>query len=84
MFVAPGHFYSPIPSLDDVAAYGRRWATWEQTFPESIPGVDLRLDAQRALLDELAPLNVGVDFPSTGWRVGGSGTTTTRSVTATR
>ncbi len=64
MFVPPGHFYSPIPSVDDVAAHARRWATWEQGFPESIPGVDLRVDAQLALLDELAPLYADADFPN--------------------
>jgi hypothetical protein len=60
MFVAAGHFYSPIPSRDDVDAYVRHW---NEGFPESIPGVDLRLDAQRALLDELAPMYADADFP---------------------
>jgi len=60
MFVPPGHFYSPVPSADDVAEYGRRWAEGP---PEAIPGVDLRLDAQLALLDELAPLYAEADFP---------------------
>lgn len=42
---APGHYYSTIPSADDVAA----------TTPLPLAGIDLRPDAQVALLRRLAP-----------------------------
>ena len=47
----PGHFYSPVPSLDEVRAREDRVFA----VPRSVPGVDLREDAQLALVDELAP-----------------------------
>ena len=56
----PWPYPRPVPSADDVAEYGRRWAEGP---PEAIPGVDLRLDAQLALLDDLAPLYAEADFP---------------------
>ena len=60
MFVPPGHFYSPVPSAADVATYAQRVARPE---PESLGAIDLRLDAQLALLDELVPLYADADFP---------------------
>ncbi|MGD9702376.1 MAG: class I SAM-dependent methyltransferase [Acidimicrobiia bacterium] len=62
MWVPPGHFYSPIPALSDLRAreqqiFGRD--------PTDVPGIDLRLDAQRSLLDALEPLQEGVSFPRT-------------------
>jgi hypothetical protein len=51
VFAPPGHFYSPIPDLGEVKrkapALFRRGAM-------SLPGVDLREDAQLALLDSLS------------------------------
>lgn len=49
-FVAPGHFYSPIPSRED---YERALAA---PTPTSIPGIDLRAEQQLALATQLAPL----------------------------
>jgi hypothetical protein len=51
-FVPPGHFYSPIPSLeevskDDEAIFG--------AMPRGIPGVDLREEEQLQLLHTLLP-----------------------------
>ncbi len=46
-FVPDGHFYSPIPSPHDVERAIQR------PMPASIPGVDLREDAQRGLWDDL-------------------------------
>lgn len=62
MFAPPGHFYSPVPSAADVAAYVARSVTAP---PDELAGIDLRLDAQVALLDELAPLYADADFPET-------------------
>ena len=46
----PGHFYSPIPDLDDVR---RREATIFRGPQAPLPGIDLREDAQLAKLDQL-------------------------------
>lgn len=48
----PGHFYSPIPDLRDVRE--RALQLFDRT--GDVRGVDVRLDAQRATLAELAPL----------------------------
>jgi predicted O-methyltransferase YrrM len=67
-FVPPGHFYSAIPDFLDVEA--RRAEIFEQD-PLDVPGVDLRLDAQLALLEELTPLLADVPFadhPQAGLR----------------
>jgi predicted O-methyltransferase YrrM len=50
-FVAPGHFYSPIPSLSQVRANEARLFGPP---PRTLPGVDLRETEQLALLPELA------------------------------
>lgn len=42
-----GHFYSPIPDLDDIAA---REQEIFGSLPESLPGIDLRADEQLQLL----------------------------------
>jgi hypothetical protein len=47
MFVEPGHFYSPIPSLADIATHHRRAAAG---WPQSLPGIDLRIDEQGEFL----------------------------------
>lgn len=50
LWVPPGHYYSPIPSPEDVEAYRLRA---EHPVPQSLPGIDLRLDAQLHLLSQL-------------------------------
>lgn len=48
----PGHFYSPIPDLSDVRERAQR--LFDRT--GDVRGIDVRLEAQRATLAELAPL----------------------------
>jgi predicted O-methyltransferase YrrM len=58
--VPPGHFYSPIPSLDDVARdEARLFGPW----PREIPGIALREAEQLALLDRLQPYYPDGVFP---------------------
>src|SRR5688500_8347683 len=47
---APGHFYSPVPSLDDV----RRREAEIFAIPREVPGVDLNEPGQLALVRALA------------------------------
>src|SRR4051794_31340498 len=49
--MSPGHFYSPIPSLDEVRA---REAELFGPPPPSLPGIDLREHEQIALIKQLA------------------------------
>jgi predicted O-methyltransferase YrrM len=49
-WVAPGHFYSPIPSAGDIAVHRRGL---RQAPPGDLPGIELREDAQLALLARL-------------------------------
>lgn len=49
-WVPPGHFYSPIPSAEEV---GRRAAEIFDRSITTIAGIDLREEAQLALLEEL-------------------------------
>lgn len=50
-WMSPGHFYSPIPSIDEVRA---REASIFGEPPQSLPGIDLNLDRQLALVRDLA------------------------------
>jgi predicted O-methyltransferase YrrM len=59
-FVPPGHFYSPIPSLDDVALDEARLFAPP---PREIPGIDLREAEQLALLDRLQSYYPAGVFP---------------------
>ena len=64
-FVPPGHYYSPIPSDQDIAALARRAA------PASIEGIDLNDAGQRDLLDNLAAFYPSLPFtdePQPGFR----------------
>jgi predicted O-methyltransferase YrrM len=61
-WMSPGHFYSPIPSLDEVRARE------EELFgppPPSLPGIDLRDEQQIALIKELARFYGELPFPRT-------------------
>ena len=58
-FVPPGHFYSPIPSIDDIR--GDR-ATIPRPGAKEIPGIDLREADQLRLLDELLPFYSTMPF----------------------
>ncbi len=55
-----GHFYSPLPDVDDVRA--RSPALFRRDVDE-VPGVDLRESSQRALLAELAAFYPEFDWP---------------------
>lgn len=61
-WMSPGHFYSPIPSIDEIRA---RDAELFGPPPPSLPGIDLRADKQIALLRELARFYGELPFPRT-------------------
>jgi predicted O-methyltransferase YrrM len=50
-FAPPGHYYSPIPDRAALAASGH----WSQ-IPTTLPGIDLRTEAQVDWLRRIAPL----------------------------
>jgi predicted O-methyltransferase YrrM len=56
-YVSPGHFYSPIPSIEDIE---RAIAT----APASFSGIDLREDRQLALLEKLSRYYAEIPFPA--------------------
>ena len=67
-FVSPGHFYSPLVDPGEAA---RDAARLYGPPPRTIAGVDLREDAQLALLEQLRPLYADLPFtaqPQQGWR----------------
>jgi predicted O-methyltransferase YrrM len=55
-YVSPGHFYSPISSIEDI----ERAIT---TAPASFSGIDLREDRQLALLEKLSRYYAEIPFP---------------------
>jgi predicted O-methyltransferase YrrM len=59
-WMSPGHFYSPIPSVDDVR---KREAQLFGDPPRTLPGIDLREEAQLALLEQLKDLYAEMPFP---------------------
>jgi predicted O-methyltransferase YrrM len=64
----PGHFYSPIPALDEVK---RREQELFGPSPAQLPGIDLGVDAQLELLAAVGELTAGQpwsDEPSAGVR----------------
>jgi hypothetical protein len=54
----PGHWHSPLPDLDEV----RRRDAQLFTSPPTLPGIDLRADAQLGLLEDFAPLAAEMPF----------------------
>jgi hypothetical protein len=56
-YVSPGHFYSPIPSTEDI----ERAIT---TAPASYRGIDLREGQQLALLEKLSRYYAEIPFPA--------------------
>ena len=60
-FVPPGHFYSPIPSLGDVRADEARIFAVPAG---DLPGIDLREDAQLALMSEFKRYYDEQPFPA--------------------
>ncbi len=67
-FAGPGHFYSPIPDLAEIDRFAAQIFDRDRA---SLPGIDLREDAQLARFAELAALVVDVELPrrpTDGWR----------------
>ena len=60
-FVPPGHFYSPVPRLDEVR---RRASSLYQMEGAEPPGIDMREEAQLALLQSFKPYYDEVTFPA--------------------
>jgi hypothetical protein len=58
--IPPGHFHSPYPSLDDVRRAARGWAKP----PPDLPGLDLHVPEQLALVEEFARFREELPFPS--------------------
>jgi hypothetical protein len=61
MWVEAGHFFSPVPSTADIEALR---ATIDRAPPASLPEIDLRLDAQRALLEKFRGFYDEQPFPA--------------------
>lgn len=59
-WMSPGHFYSPIPSVDDVR---KREAEIFADPPPSLPGIDLNAEAQFALVQQLRDFYAEMPFP---------------------
>lgn len=59
-YVPPGHFYSPIPNLDEVRA--NESAIFGST-PEVIPGIDIAETSQLQLLEEFKTYYAELPFP---------------------
>ena len=55
----PGHFYSPIPSVDDIR---RRQATIFDDWPTELPGIALNTQGQLALFDAFVPYYAEMPF----------------------
>src|SRR5687768_8480024 len=55
----PGHFYSPIPSVDDIK---RRQATIFDDWPIELPGIALNTQGQLALFDSFVPYYAEMPF----------------------
>ena len=68
LFVMPGHFYSPVPDLEDLE---HRRESIFRPGRVPLPGIDLEEERQLALLTDLAPLAAEIDLPehpTDGWR----------------
>ncbi len=66
----PGHYYSPIPDARWLADNATQVA---DANPLGLVGIDVRVDAQLALLEELRPLVADMPFgaePTDQWRYG--------------
>jgi hypothetical protein len=60
-YVPPGHFYSPIPNLDEVR---ENESTIFGSTPEVIPGIDLAEASQLRLLDTFKTYYAELPFPA--------------------
>ena len=58
--IPPGHFYSPIPALEELSRNADRlFGRW----PRELPGISLNEDKQLALLSELSAYYSDLPFP---------------------
>jgi hypothetical protein len=65
----PGHFYSPVPSLPELEAGADK--LWPDHLPETLPGIDLRAEAQLQTFADIARLARTLEVPeqpTEGWR----------------
>lgn len=60
LLIEPGHYYSPIPNLDEIRASEDRIFVDDIT---GVSGIDLNLDEQLALLPVLSQYVTEADFP---------------------
>lgn len=60
LWVPPGHFYSPIPALDEIRQRHDQIFRRDREFP----GIDLRIEQQRALLRTLSQYAADIPFPA--------------------
>jgi hypothetical protein len=60
-FASPGHFYSPIPSQDDIEAAARR-----ASHPQDLAGIDLNERGQLDLLQRFAAFYASLPFTAAG------------------
>jgi hypothetical protein len=58
MFVPPGHYYSPVPSINEVTRDEKR--IWKDSNP-NIPGIDLHVEEQFLLLEKF--MNFYTELP---------------------
>ncbi|TWU05961.1 class I SAM-dependent methyltransferase [Stieleria varia] len=58
----PGHYYSPVPSANDVAGIGRKSGREQLS---ELPGIALNWDAQEALITKLAAYYSEIPFGET-------------------
>lgn len=60
-FQPPGHFYSPIVNVAEIAAEFRRRAA--QPAPSTLPEIEINLDSHRQLWQRLLPFLQEIPFP---------------------
>ena len=61
-WMSPGHFFSPIPALDEIRA---RESELFGSRPRTLPGIDLNEDGQMAVVRKLAVFYPDLPFPRT-------------------
>jgi hypothetical protein len=59
-FFPPGHFYSPIPALEDIKKAENK--IWKDNLADNLPGLDLDTAGQLKLLEEFKPYYQDLPF----------------------
>ena len=62
LFVPPGHFYSPIPSQEDIEILKSKQFSEQKSRVTEIAGIDLKTNQQLGLLDSLKSLYQDLPF----------------------